>query len=175
MGSTPHMMNYNYWDGLRNQLQPLVDKCNIYPEDEMHVPIPWQAYKNGNGLPAHPSQANTLHTKCLVAPAGTRWLRDPTLQGKFKLQPHPGGGSTGHSRGYLKVKKQRFDVHYQDKDMYLHHLLCYMYHGPSPHPTRVVGHMCGNKLCILPWHLAYISQSTNVLMGYRKKKRKWCD
>lgn len=153
---------------MRDQLEPLVGKCHIHGISPS-VSISWADYRGGTGIPAHPSQPY-LGTRCVVPPGtGTGFLAD--LHGKFRLQPH-GSSQHGCNRGYFKVPITGWGNH-NDKEFYLHDMLCYMYAGPSPDPTLVVGHLCGNKLCILPWHLYWIPQSDNVLMGIRKKRKRW--
>lgn len=132
-----------------------------------YVMVDWDSYKTGVGLPPHKSQ-KFLHSPCMFPPKGNAFLGG-AMATMYKLQPHPG---VGHNRAYFKVKKAMWDGH-NDRDFYLHDMLCYMFHGPPPDPTLVVGHLCGNKLCCCPWHLYWIPQSDNVKMGWNKKKRKW--
>lgn len=174
--TTPSLRGHLWWVGLRDILEALVRRCHPHPpladvDMEDQLITDFLIYKSGQGLPPHPSMP-TLHTKCVVPPRGHGWVHHESLQGRYKMQPHPGGGRDGQSRAYIKVKKFMFDNE-NNKEFYLHNLLCYMYNGPSPAPDLVVGHLCGNKLCILPWHMAWISQSLNVEMGWAKKKRKW--
>ncbi len=162
----PQARSYHWWRGVREELEGLVERCHTNTRPQ--AAITWAQYKTGTGLPAHPRHAN-LHTCCVVPPrAGSAFLRG--LEHAFRLQPH-GRHPEGHSRGYLKVPRRGWGAN--DREFYLHDLLCYMYRGPSTNPSLVVGHLCGNKLCVLPWHLNYISQSANVRQGVNKRKRHW--
>ena len=162
--TNPQPKDHTWWVGLREYMEPLVDKCHILGISP-YMSISWASYRNGAGIPAHPRHAY-LHTSCVVPPGGTGFLDDLP---KFKLQPH-GSCQQGCSRGYFKVPK---DERGNDKEFYLHDILCYMYNGPPPDPSLVVGHLCGNKLCILGWHLYWITQADNVVMGLNKKRKKW--
>lgn len=88
----------------------------------------------------------------------------------FKLQPH--GPRAGPSSAYMKAKPHCMAMG-NHSEFYLHHLLCWMYHGPPPSPNHVAGHLCHHKRCLLPWHLAWMLQSENVQMGWDQRKRKW--
>lgn len=172
--STNSMKDHLWWVGLRDILEPLVKECHIHPPTHgvgYQKIEDFNMYKTGGGLPPHPSQAY-LHTKCVVPPAGSEFIREASLQGRYKLQPHPGSGQQGQSRAYIKVLRLKFDGK-NDREFYLHSILCYMYNGPPADPELVAGHLCGNKMCILPWHLYWITQSDNVKMGWNKKKRRW--
>jgi hypothetical protein len=77
------------------------------------------------------------------------------------------------NRGYMKVKAGKFGGN--DLEFYLHQLLCYMYHGPPPAhlgPHPVVHHKCHHKLCILPWHMEWVTQGGNVEAGREHKRRR---
>ena len=163
----PTPQDHTWWVGLRESMEPLVSKCHIHGI-RPQVSVTWDEYRTGVGLPPHPTQAY-LGTKCVVPPnTGSAFLAD--IDWQFRLQPH-GNSQYGCSRGYFKVLT--FGWHHNDKEFYLHDLLCHMYNGPSPDPDLVAGHLCGNKLCVLPWPLYWITQSDNVLMGHNKRKRKW--
>ena len=56
-----------------------------------------------------------------------------------------------------------------ENELYLHRLICYMYRGPPNDPSLVAGHICHHKACLCPWHLEWMPQSKNVLMGYSHK------
>lgn len=165
----PLIQDHHWWSGMRAFLRPLVEVCHMNGSTPQVHPT-WDQYKDGALLLpefAHPSMPGHLYTTCIVPPGrGSSFLNPNT----FKLQPH-GSHMSGMSRGYFKVKQGA--VGFNDKEFYLHDLLCYMFNGPSPDPDLVAGHMCGNKLCICPWHLYWITQSDNVKMGWDKKKRLW--
>ena len=44
-----------------------------------------------------------------------------------------------------------------------HQRVCLEFHGPKPRPYDEVRHLCGNKLCIWPPHLAWGSRSENAI------------
>jgi hypothetical protein len=44
---------------------------------------------------------------------------------------------------------------------YAHLLLCAMVHGPRPTPAHEAEHLCGNKLCMNPRHLAWALHKVN--------------
>lgn len=165
-----------WWAGVLSSLEPLVeDACQVYKASPK-ASLSFQQWRGGLGMPAHPSMPTTLHTQCYVVGPCKRWLAGEQGQ-HFKLQPHP-GGKHGASGAYMKAQPY-CHLMGNPEPFYIHHLLCWMYHGPPPaHPppaggTWVAGHMCHHKLCLLPWHLAWVPQSQNVHMGWQQKKRKW--
>lgn len=167
----PVLHDHFWWRGMRDFMQPLVERCHVNRiTPEVHPT--WQQYIDGSLLLpefAHQSMPGHLYTRCLVPPCTGSSFLDP-IADTFRLQPH-GTYQHGMSRAYFKVKQGALG--FNDKEFYLHDLICYMFNGPSPDPELVAGHMCGNKLCICPWHLYWITQSDNVKMGWDKKKRKW--
>lgn len=164
-----------WWDGVLVQLEPLAEVWQVYKATPKAT-ITWQQFKAGQGLPAHPSQPALLHTQCLVVGPCKTWLAGEQGQ-HFKQQPHP-VGKHGVSGAYMKAHPFCHNMS-NPEPFYIHHLLCWMYHGPPPdHPPPdggpwVAGHLCNHKLCLLPWHLKWMSQSQNVRMGWQQKKRKW--
>lgn len=165
----PQLMGPLWWGGLRNRLEPLVANClQLFPSQQVQ-PITFQQWCSGQ-LPAHSTCPTTLHTQCCVVGKCKTWLAG---QGTFFLMPHGSRrGPTNPNRAYVKVHAFALDGE-NEHEFYLHTLLCYMYHGPPPSPHRVAGHLCSHKLCCLPWHLAWITQSANVAMGHAQRKRQW--
>lgn len=145
----------NTWRGIMLWLGPLLTKCT--PNMDL------VDYRWGNMM-AHKSHHDELGTECLLVNPIKRWL--PT-QHVFKLQPH---GSTQHKascprRGYMMVKVGGFEDN--DQTFLLHRLLCHMYRGTCPAHlvSPVAGHLCHHKLCLCPWHLAWMEQWENVQGG----------
>lgn len=167
----PQLQDHIWWRGLRLFMQPLVARCHVHGiNPEVHPT--WEQYIDGSLLLQefpHPAVPGNLYTRCIVPPCNGSSFLDP-ISDTFRMQPH-GSSLHGMSRAYFKVKLGALG--FNDKEFYLHDLLCHMFHGPSHDPSLVVGHLCGNKLCICPWHLYWITQSDNVQMGWNKKKRKW--
>lgn len=162
-----------YWMGVRHVVGAIVPKCHIIGiTPQQHVDFhDWVGV--APMVQAHPHPSNpALLTRCLVAGGGSSSLAG--LRHMLRLQPHPG---TGYSRAYFVLLEGGLDEGLgqglgNDKECYLHRLLCFLYHGPSPHPDHVVGHLCDNKLCICPWHLAWMTQAENVQMGKGRKRKR---
>ena len=171
--SSPTQQDNVWWEGLRLRLKPLVEQgCTVYGSKDK---ISWEQWLTGDGLPANLADSK-LKTQCLVLAHSETWLAKFD-EHPFRLQPH--GQKTDRrspNRGYIKVKANGFSTTQpstQDKSFYVHTLLCYMFHGPKRGAKQVAGHMCHHKLCILPWHLKWISQSDNIKMGRKRQKKKW--
>lgn len=170
--TTPTIQLPNYFGGCVGRLAPLVAKYHV-DRTCPQVDVSWLDYTTGVGLRSsmattHPTQPQNLLTKCIVPPnQGAGFLRDLP---DFRLQPH-GSRMYGPNRGYVKVRAFAWGEE-QDKEFYLHTMLCWLYHGPSPDPACVAGHLCSNKLCMAPWHLYWITQSQNVQMGHNKRHKK---
>lgn len=127
------------------------------------------AFVEGTGLPTHPTKPE-WHTECVLISKCQRWLKQHPMT--YRLQPCGSTSRSSMDRGYLKVVENGLveDTY----EVYLHQLLCYMYHGPAPGGTEV-GHRCEHKTCICPWHLLWVTASANAIGRESKKKRKWAE
>lgn len=146
----------NWWEGSLAKVEHCLEWCDPI--------LTWQELKHGQGLEDHHNNPH-LHTECCTLSKCNGWLKS---QGQFKLLPNGKykDSKTSLSRGYILVKDGGFVDN--TSDFLLHTLLCYAYYGPPPpslsHP--VAGHLCHHKLCICPWHLAWMEQGTNVQMWW---------
>lgn len=151
----------NWWSGVLGTLHPLLGKCTSKPT--------WEQFKEGLGLGPHPTNPH-LHTKCCTVGRCSSWLSNHEV---FKLRPHGKHGKSRDSvnRGYMMVKARGMEDN--TSEFYLHTLLCWAYYGPPPPnlPNPVAGHLCHHKLCLCPWHLAWMEQGTNVQMWWDHVKQ----
>lgn len=154
-GALQHPQSSNWWIGVLRRLDYLLEWC--WPM------LSWDQLQAGDGLGpnlAHPE----LHTECCCLSQCSTWLKS---RPGFKLVANGkhGKSKTSKSRGYVKATVGCFVDN--TSEFYVHQLLCYAFYGPPPDDGAkyVVGHLCHHKLCMCPWHLAYMQQRTNVQMG----------
>ena len=179
---SPQVLDRHWWLGALynlvegpNPAQPDVHLLNMCRPPIVNL----MNWLNGVGFVAHPTKPELL-TKCACLRDFQTVLASPWYASKFKFQPHGKfpPTSTSFNRGYLKVRDGAADQPGQrgwiTKEFYLHNLLCYAMRGPKPadEPNHVAGHLCHHKLCMLPWHLDWMSQAHNVQMGWDKKKNR---
>lgn len=155
---------------------PLGAGCPAHPLPGLcHGPqahlLRWVVAGGAGILPPHPTRAHELHTQCYVLGSAQKWLKEHKTT--FRLQPHGSKSSSPSSpnRGYLKVRACSLGEPHPE--FYLHHLICHLYHGPPPSPSLVCMHKCQHKLCVLPWHLEWGTQSDNVAQGWAMRHHRW--
>ena len=135
--------------------------------------VDWQhAFLTGQGIPAHPTQPNTLRTVCLIFTKNHKTFLKANPM--FKLVTNgSGAGQESSSKGYLRLMANAVPTCFPNThEVYLHRLLCFLYNGPPPDGKPWVGHLCGHKLCLCPWHLAWMDNSENLKRYHAKKKRR---
>lgn len=155
-------------------LQPLESVLRVHPWQgkEPRSRASWrQLIENSPQLPAHPRHER-LGTACVVVGPCATWMRRQEL---FFLHKEPKTGRHCHSRAYVHVCKNQEGWLDNARSFSLTRLLCHMYRGPAPASGggRVVaGHLCHNKLCVVPWHLAWMPHALNVQMGHDMKRKR---
>lgn len=148
-----------WWNGIIGYLAPLLECCQ--PSlNTTHL-------TNGTRPGPHPnaSHRGQLHTHCCLLTSKATLNSTPT----FKTRSNRGG--QGPSSHYVKIR--RGSIMGNTKELYLHSLLCHMYHGPPPESmvNPDVHHRCHHSCCILPWHLQWVSRSANVLKGNKRRRQ----
>lgn len=185
------LRTHHHWRGVVVQLMdPLLPRCRTLPrlilhgdpEDSDDPDEPWmftiQQLLDGP-LPMHPIQHHVaaLHTPCYIVGSIESWLRRGEGGAhRFRVQAHGNTAAKPRcpNRGYLHVNA--FACDHNTHDFALHRLLCYLYHGPPPdveagEPPIVVHHICHHKLCILPWHMEWVTQAANVQAAWDHMRR----
>lgn len=161
-------MSRDWWKRqLEKLMKPVLKQC--------HPTKTFKAFQRGQPI-------GGVHA-CVCLGWGKSWLeqapskRGGGAMGLLKMMPHGKQSSSRKSlnRAYLKVLKGAIDDEgFINRECYLHQLLCFMYHGPCPSTNKggVAGHRCHHKLCILPWHIEWITQSQNVAEGYEHRRKR---
>ena len=72
------------------------------------------------------------------------------------------------STGYWNLTLQTNGSSCSMKLVRLHALICHAGHGPPAHPRLVAMHLCGDSSCIHPEHIAWKTQSGNILHACHK-------
>jgi hypothetical protein len=160
--TNPTAQSALWWEGILNRLTRLARCCTpSLASADLQDGTP--------DLDPHPnaSHRQQLHTQCCLLTAKAKLAATAK---RYKLKTNRGG--QGPSSHYVKVKEFGFDDN--DKEFYLHSLLCSMYHGPPPDPTYDVHHKCHHSCCILPWHLEWVTHSDNVLKGNKRRRQEDC-
>lgn len=162
--NNPNLQGSGWWDGMGLLLERtgLLGLCK--------AGWTWMQFSQAEGIELLPQDHPKawLWTECCCLPKCKQWLGgNPTY--KLKVCPGYTKDSGSLNRGYLKVKELAFHRE-NDFEFYLHRFLCYMYRGPPPSPELEVAHLCQHKLCILPWHMAWMPHAWNIQMHFEHKK-----
>lgn len=158
-----------------DKLEPLLRQCT----NLKGKPSIMRSFTTGHSLlynASHPDR----RTECILVGSYKAFFKTQEgRESKFKVQPHGGkaSGSKSSGRAYMKLKPGFVDSSSSSsKEVYLHRLLCYMYHGP-PSAQDVeegrteAGHRCEHKLCLAGWHLMWMSDGENKERANAKKRR----
>lgn len=151
-----------WWSGMVGHLEPLYSRCSKLQEPRM------ANLQQGAGVGPHPTQPH-LYTKCLVPTNFQTTLSQWGHRFKFKKMAQGRGAKVG----CMKLKERGItsgNLEFPPGELYISRLLCYMYRGPPPSPLLEACHMCENRMCLAPWHLAWDSHSSN-LKGAKVHKR----
>lgn len=77
-------------------------------------------------------------------------------------QGNTSGKGNGAGRGYGRMK-------YRGESRAVHRLAYVCWNGPIT-PSKVVDHMCNNRLCCNPRHLQLVTQKKNIRLMHQRKK-----
>lgn len=77
-------------------------------------------------------------------------------------QGNTSGKGNGAGRGYGRMK-------YRGESRAVHRLAYVCWNGPIT-PSKVVDHMCNNRLCCNPKHLQLVTQKKNIRLMHQRKK-----
>ena len=151
-----------WWSGLLSNMYPLYrEGCKLGVDVD-------RALKDGANLDQYPYPRlrATCITACMDVKDCNRWLKTSPFQ--LRTDGTRAQSRNSRNKGYLRVKAGELVPN--SKAVYLHRLLCYMYHGPNPANKPRAGHLCEGKMCICPWHIEWMKQE-NIRRHHAHKRQ----
>lgn len=146
-------------------MAPLLRECTIVHGNKQRVKEKFQ--RGLHLVPHHRFPARC--TKCILVRSFRSFFK--TAEGRCYKARYPVGGmssSNSMNKAYIVLKKGFVPG---SKEVLLHRLLCYMYHGPPPAANLVASHRCSHKLCIAAWHMLWETRSQDKLRQSAYKSR----
>lgn len=156
-----------WWGGLLTPLSPMLERCHNLAAPKV------ENYREGSGIPPHPSHVGLLHTECLVVSNAKGFCSQYPQRFRWQAHGRQGHKGRGANAGYIKVREQGLYQRVPWREFFLHQLLCWMYRGPPPDGGLEVCHMCQKKTCVAPWHLVWGTGSENALGHVQHKRKRW--
>lgn len=157
-------MDQEGWQDVLDQLEPLLHLCTDLHKGTSHSYV--TAFLSGLHI-GRARQACQHRTQCLLMKRESEWQKLAWLE--FRPSPTHGSKRNSPSRGYFWVKPGGLGMG-EAGGIYLHHLLLWMFAGPAP-AGRECGHTCNHKMCICPWHMAWVTKGENKQAHWNTVKR----
>lgn len=162
------------WRRVFNKLKHFIDLCTTIPGANTNQKLSnFKSNQSVEGPPPNPQKASPdgerpqLDGPCCIPKAFLSTLQREEDLSFLKFCTR--GPKKGHNMGYFRVLANSMLPN--TGDIYLHRLLRWMYAGPAADASLDCAHLCEHKLCICPWHMAFVTRSANAYSGHRKRKR----